>query len=133
MFPKETTAEELKGKRIKIIATDILRPHDVQFIRLDTDEAIQNVREAHFVWEAGKISRVTLWLIRLVEKEVKQEAVVCDAPLIEAVATTVQEEAVDESWEDHDAATIDWQYREIQRLQAELDLLKEGRTEESHV
>src|SRR5690348_11426437 len=101
MIRKETTAEELKGKRIKIVSDGLLC-HATTFTRLDTNEPIENVYRAHIEWEAGRIIRVTLWLIRVdyAARQVNQEAVVCDNPELEVTALASHEEAVnEEAWD----------------------------------
>jgi hypothetical protein len=122
---KETTAEELKGKRIKIVSDGFVY-HQASFIRLDTNEPIQNVYRAHIDMEAGRIIRVTLWLIRVdySAKQVNQEAVVCDNPELEITALASSEEAVNEEGWDWETVLVRSLTDENERLRAEIDHLK---------
>ena len=85
----EGTADELKGKRIKITSTDLEHPTQTTFTRLDTNEVIGNIEEAQIVWKPGYVTRATLWLVRIDSEkcEVNHETVVCDAE-IDVVALT---------------------------------------------
>lgn len=123
---KETTAEDLKGKRIRIVSDGIMA-HEATFIRLDTNEVIQNVCSARLDWEAGRILSVTLWLVRVdsVAKQMKREAVVVDNPVVDAQSLAYRDEAVNEEAWDTDIWLIRELEHENERLRAEIAKLTE--------
>lgn len=94
---KETRADELRGKRIRV-TSDGIYPYQATFTRLDTNEVIQNIRSARLEWDASHILCITLWLVYMdpTDKRVKQEAVLLDTPELDVEALVYREDAVQE-------------------------------------
>lgn len=118
---KETSADELKGKRIRIISDDVVATH-ATFIRLDTGEIIENIRSARLEWDAGRILSVTLWLIHVdyANKCVAQETVVLNNPELDVHALVYREDAANEEMWDQEIYLIRSLADENERLRAEL-------------